>query len=81
MDYELMIADICADQFLYDEIDRIKYLVDFDACVTDPVEWDLTFWKKFVPDWENFKKGYEQFGEMPDFEEWSWYFETLMGTN
>lgn len=77
----LMIADMCADQFLYDENHRIKYLVDFDACVTGPVEWDLTFWKKFVPDWENFKKGYEQFGEMPDFEEWSWYFETLMGTN
>lgn len=77
----LMIADMCADQFLYDENHRIKYLVDFDACVTGPVEWDLTFWKKFVPDWENFKKGYEQFGEMPEFEEWSWYFETLMGTN
>lgn len=77
----MMIADMCADQYLYDENNRIKCLVDIDACVSGPVEWDLTFWKKFVPDWESFTKGYEQFGKMPEFEKWSWTFETLMDMN
>lgn len=77
----MMIADMCADQFLYNENDTIKCLVDIDACVTGPVEWDLTFWKKFVSDWESFKKGYEEYGKMPEFENWCWSFETLMDVN
>ena len=57
MGCELMNPDMCADQFfLYDENHRIKYLVDFDACVKGPVEWDLAFWKKFVPDWKISRK-------------------------
>lgn len=77
----LMMGDLCADQFLYNDDNSLKCLVDLDAFVYGPVEWDLTFWKKFVSDWESFKKGYEKYGTMPEFEQWSPIFEKVMDMN
>ena len=78
--YSLMMVDICADQFLYD-CENIVSCVDLDAYVIGPVEWELSFLKIQVEDWESFKTGYETYQTMPAFEESSKLFFFLMALN
>lgn len=78
--YSLIMADICADQFLYNGED-IAACVDLDAYVIGPVEWELSFLQKQVADWASFKAGYETFQSMPEFNELSDFFYFLMALN
>lgn len=73
-------VDICADQFLY-EGENIAACVDLDAYVIGPVEWELSFLKKQVEDWDSFKAGYETYQNMPTFEKISDFFFFIMGLN
>ena len=72
--------DMCADQFLF-ENENITSCVDLDAYVIGPVEWELSFLKTQVEDWESFKEGYEAYQGMPAFEETSKLFYFLMALN
>lgn len=78
--YSLMMVDMCADQFLF-ENENIISCVDLDAYVIGPVEWELSFLKTQVEDWESFKEGYETYQGMPAFEETSKLFYFLMALN
>ena len=78
--YSLMMVDICANQFLYDREDIVA-CVDLDSYVIGPVEWELSFLKKQIEDWTNFKAGYETYQSMPEVEEVSDMFYFLMGLN
>lgn len=78
--YSLIMIDICADQFLYDN-ENIVSCVDLDAYVIGPVEWELSFLKTQIEDWESFIKGYETYQSMPDFKKSSKLFFFLMALN
>lgn len=58
--FSLIMVDICADQFLYKQ-NEINACVDLDAYVIGPVEWELSFLKQQVADWDRFKMGYETY--------------------
>ncbi len=79
--YSLMMVDICADQFLFDTDENIVACVDLDAYVIGPVEWELSFLKTQVEDWESFRTGYEIYQKLPAFEEVSDFVLFLMGLN
>lgn len=78
--YSLMMVDMCADQFLYNR-DNIVSCVDLDAYIIGPVEWELSFLKTQIEDWDSFKNGYETYQSMPLFEESSKLFFFLMALN
>ena len=78
--YSLTMADICADQFLY-ENENVIACVDLDAYVIGPVEWELSFLHNQIEDWESFKKGYETYQPLPEFENQSKLFYLLMALN
>lgn len=78
--YSLMMVDMCADQFLF-EGENIASCVDLDAYVIGPVEWELSFLKTQIADWDRFKEGYETYQSMPEFEESSKLFFFLMALN
>lgn len=63
--YVLMMADISANQFLFSQ-DSIRAIVDFDAYVIGPLEWELVLIESCVHDIESFKKGYETYQNYPD---------------
>lgn len=77
----LIMVDISADQFLYDDKETIVACVDLDAYVIGPVEWELSFLHKQVKDWDRFRAGYENYQDMPPFEESSDFFLLLMDLN
>jgi hypothetical protein len=66
--YGLIMTDISANQFLYEE-NAITACVDLDAYVVGPKEWELALVKNCLKDFESFKKGYEYYQEFSDFEE------------
>ena len=78
--YSLMMADISADQFLYKN-DDITACVDLDAYVIGPVEWELSFLHNQMEDWESFKRGYETYRPLPQFEAQKLFFQLLMALN
>ena len=78
--YSLMMVDMCADQFLFDN-ENIVSCVDLDAYVIGPVEWELNFLKIQIEDWERFVEGYETYQSMPQFEYSSKLFFFLMALN
>ncbi len=78
--YSLIMADMSADQFLYDG-DEIGVCVDLDAYVVGPVEWELSFLHRQVRDWDSFRRGYEEYQPMPPFRESEKFFFLLMALN
>ena len=78
--YSLIMVDMCADQFLFDN-ETIVSCVDLDAYVIGPVEWELNFLKTQIEDWERFAEGYETYQNMPRFEDSSKLFFFLMALN
>lgn len=77
----LQMIDQSADQYLYDHNGDLLACVDMDAYVIAPDAFELTFLKKQVSDWEAFRKGYEEYLPMPDFDPLSDYFTFLMNLN
>lgn len=78
--YSLIMVDMCADQFLYNG-ENIVSCVDIDAYVIGPVEWELSFLKTQVEDWDSFKAGYETYQALSAFEKTSKLFFFLMALN
>ena len=52
-----------------------------DAYVIGPVEWELSFLKTQIVDWDRFKAGYETYQSMPEFENSSKLFFFIMALN
>lgn len=78
--YSLIMTDMSADQFIYDG-DNIAACVDFDGYVIGPPEWELSFLKNQIADWDAFQTGYETYRKMPKFEETSDFFFFLTALN
>ena len=78
--YSLIMVDMCADQFLFDN-ETIVSCVDLDAYVIGPVEWELNFLKTQIADWKRFTEGYETSQNMPRLEASSKLFFFLMALN
>jgi len=78
--YSLIMADMCADQFLFTGED-IRTCVDLDAYVVGPVEWELCFLFHQIEDWNSFKAGYEKYQKMPEFRKYDKFFYFLMALN
>ncbi len=65
--YSFIMTDISANQFVYgDGLSSIKAVVDFDAYVIGPREWELSVIELCLQNGEAFKKGYEEYGVFPD---------------
>lgn len=65
--YSLIMADISANQFLFgDDMKSISALVDFDAYVIAPREWELAVIEMCLKDGKAFRKGYEEYRPFPD---------------
>ena len=78
--YSLIMVDNCADQFLFNG-DEIKACIDLDAYVIGPVEWELTFMRLQVGDWDRFKAGYETYQPLPDIGSTAGFFRFIMALN
>jgi len=65
--YSLIMPDISANQFVFDEgFSSIKAVVDFDAYVMGPREWELSVIEMCLENCGAFKQGYEQYGPLPN---------------
>lgn len=65
--FHLMMADISANQFVFsEELDKINAVVDLDAYVIAPGEWELVVLELCMNRGEPFKKGYETYRPFPD---------------
>ncbi len=65
--YSLIMPDISANQFVYSEnLSRINAMVDFDAYVIGPQEWELCILELCLQDGKAFKQGYETWKKLPD---------------
>lgn len=78
--YSLMMVDMCADQFLYDGKEIIA-CVDLDAYVIGHAEWELSFLKTQIEDWDSFRVGYEMYQSMPAYEETAKLYYFIMALN
>lgn len=74
-----IMTDISANQFLFSpSFDHLEAVVDLDAYVIGPREWELSVVKGCVEDWEAFCKGYEKNLPFPDLQESEPYYTFLM---
>ncbi len=65
--FHLMMTDLSANQFVYDEgLHAIRGVVDLDAYVVGPREWELTILELCLPEGSAFRRGYERYGALPD---------------
>ena len=68
--YSLIMPDISANQFIFNEnMTSIKAVVDFDAYVIGPREWELSVIEICLKNGKAFKRGYEQYNPLPDINE------------
>ena len=65
--YSLIMPDISANQFIFDKnLTSIRAVVDFDAYVIGPREWELSVLELCLQNGRAFKKGYEEYNLFPD---------------
>lgn len=62
----LIMIDISANQFVYQN-ERISGVVDLDAYVIGPIEWELTILEMCITDPVAFKQGYTCYSTLPSF--------------
>lgn len=62
----LIMIDISANQFVYQQ-DRISGVVDLDAYVIGPIEWELSMLEMCITDPVAFRQGYECYSTLPAF--------------
>lgn len=68
--YSLIMPDISGNQFVYsDELDAVTAIVDLDAYVIGPREWELAVVEQCLRNGSAFVKGYESYQEFPDITE------------
>ncbi len=65
--YSLIMPDISANQFVYShDLGRINAVVDVDAYVVGPREWELCILEMCLNNRRPFADGYEQYQNLPD---------------
>ena len=79
-DLSLIMADISANQFLFDE-SVIAACVDLDAYVLGPRAWELALIENCLQDMGSFKRGYEEYLRYPDMEGAEDFYGFLMALN
>ena len=62
----LIMVDISANQFVYQN-EHISGVVDLDAYVIGPREWELSILEMCITDPVAFRQGYEEYGTVPSF--------------
>jgi hypothetical protein len=68
--YSLIMPDISANQFVFSQdLNKINAVVDFDAYVIGPREWELSIIELCLSNRKFFKDGYEVYCEMPELSE------------
>lgn len=68
--YSLIMPDISGNQFVYsDGLDAVTAVVDLDAYVIGPREWELAVVEQCLRNGSAFVKGYESYQEFPDITE------------
>ena len=73
--YSLIMTDISANQFVFSEdLKGIKAVVDFDAYVVGPREWELTVLEGCLKSRDAFRRGYEIYRKMPDLNEYQTFY-------
>jgi len=77
--YSLVMPDISANQFIFSkDLTAIQVVVDLDAYVIGPREWELTVIEMCLAEGEAFKLGYEQYRKFPDLNGHREYYRFLM---
>ena len=65
--YSLIMPDISANQFVYShDLNKIRAVVDFDAYVIGPREWELSIVELCLKNGNAFWNGYEKYNKMLD---------------
>lgn len=65
--FSLMMPDISANQFVFaPTLDCIRAVVDYDAYVLGPREWELAVLELCMQDGTAFRQGYESYAPLPD---------------
>lgn len=68
--FSLIMPDISANQFVFSQdCSKINAVVDFDAYVIGPREWELSIIELCLSNRSAFKDGYEAYCKMPDLSE------------
>ena len=68
--YSLIMPDISANQFIYaEDLRTIRAVVDFDAYVIGPREWELSVIEMCLQHGKPFREGYEQHMPFPNIKE------------
>lgn len=60
----MILLDVDADQYIYDDEGNITGIVDYEAIVTGPKEFELLMWEKYLgQDFACFLEGYKKFSD------------------
>lgn len=80
--FSLIMPDISANQFVYSkDLKRINAVVDIDAYVIGPINFELTVLEMCLSDNSSFKKGYEEYCELPCFKSFRSFYRFLIYLN
>jgi len=80
--FSLIMPDISANQFVYSkDLKRINAVVDIDAYVIGPINFELTVLEMCLSDYSSFKKGYEEYCELPCFKSFRSFYRFLIYLN
>ncbi len=80
--FSLIMPDISGNQFVYTEdLKRISAVVDIDAYVIGPINFELTVLEMCLTDYSSFWKGYQQYCRLPCFESFRSFYRFLLYLN
>jgi len=80
--FGLIMADISANQFVYsNDFKRINSVVDIDAYVIGPINLELTVLEMCFTNCSSFKKGYEEYCKLPNFNSFRAFYRFLIYLN
>jgi len=80
--FSLIMTDISANQFVYsNDFKRINSVVDIDAYVIGPINFELTVLEMCLTNCSSFKKGYEEYCKLPKFKSFRAFYRFLVYLN
>jgi hypothetical protein len=80
--FSLIMPDISGNQFVYSkDLKRINAVVDLDAYVIGPINFELTVLEMCLTNYSSFQKGYEQYCSLPCFKSFRSFYRFLMYLN
>ncbi len=80
--FSLIMPDISANQFVYSkDLKSINAVVDIDAYVIGPINFELTVLEMCLSDYSSFQKGYEEYCGLPCFKSFRSFYRFLIYLN